>query len=299
VNESESPNFALVLGDFLGHLFREKYVDYSGDSTRLGYQSFVKKTLLFITLQLNKAFPDIDVYPAVGNNDSYTSDYGVVANGAFFSDVKSIWVHSIKNKANQESFKHDFSTAGYYAVTLPEHTHEKVIILDTVLFSTRAQGPNIKQAAQNQLYWLHNQLSLAKKNNQKVILAFHIPADINVSGAFKDNFGVIWKFWQPSYWKELKKMTSQLAGTVTVLLPAHIHRDIFQFIMQGSFSKIPVNFTPSISPIFNNDPEFKVFSYELPGFFITNVDTYFNDLSNQEAHLWKIGYSVHVSRPDF
>src|SRR3990167_6608856 len=45
-NEKEA-RFVLVLGDFLGHDFRDNYRKYTQDSSVSGYRSFVKKTLQF------------------------------------------------------------------------------------------------------------------------------------------------------------------------------------------------------------------------------------------------------------
>lgn len=290
IHEKDHPQFALILGDFLAHNYRDQYIRYSNDKTLAGYQAFVKKTLQFLTIEINDIFPDIDVYPAIGNNDSYGGDYDVKPNANFLHDTQVSWAQLIKNKSNQANFWHDFAKSGYYVATVPNDPNQKIIVLNTVLFSTKVTGAGVNKAAQTQLLWLGQQLQSAQQHKQKVILAFHIPADINVSG----DFGVIWKFWKPIYWDEFKKIAKKYLQTVTIILPAHIHKDIFQIIMLGSFSKIPVNFTPSISPIFGNNPSFKVFTYDLPEFNITNVNTYTVDLGNGENGSWEVGYTAHV-----
>jgi sphingomyelin phosphodiesterase acid-like 3 len=289
--KKDHPQFVTVLGDFLAHDYHDKYVKYSGDNTRAGYQKFVKRTLEFLTLEINKVFPTTDVYPVIGNNDSYTGDYSVIPQGAFFKDTVGTWAELIKNKANQEAFRRDFPLAGYYAVSVPNHQNEKLIMLDSVMFSTNAQGRNLKQASQQQFKWLQDQLDDAKKHHQKVMIGFHIPVGINVYATIKDQFGMIWKFWARSYRKEFDRMLRQNPDLVTSVLAAHIHRDIFQFIRLGSFTRIPVIITPSISPLFGNNPGFKEFTYQPSGFYISDVDAYTFDLSNAQPHDWKISYN--------
>lgn len=286
------PHFVLVLGDFLGHDYREKYIKYSGDKTRAGYQKFVKRTLEFLTLEINKVFPTTDVYPLIGNNDSYTGDYSVMQQGLFFKETVATWAELIKDKNNRDAFLHDFPTAGYYAVSVPNHPNDKIIVLDSVLFSSRAEGHNVKQAAQQQFQWLQNQLEKASNKKQNAMIAFHIPVGINLYATIKDKFGMIWKFWDRSYRKQFDNLLRQYPETVKTVLAAHIHRDIFQFIRLESFSKIPVIITPSISPLFGNNPGYKVLTYQLPQFYITDVDAYILDLGKSDPNNWKIGYDT-------
>src|SRR3990167_1658882 len=65
------PGFVIIFGDFLGHDFRRYYKKYARDPSSEGYQQFVNKTLQIITEQINKTFPNLDVYAVVGNNDTY------------------------------------------------------------------------------------------------------------------------------------------------------------------------------------------------------------------------------------
>ena len=116
INQKEHPYFVLVLGDWLAHSYRKQYIKYSGDKSAMRYQEFVKKTLKFLTQEMKQTFPDIDVYPVVGNNDSYTGNYNVVPRGAFLRDTAETWVTLIKDKTNQKNFLRDFSVGGYYVV---------------------------------------------------------------------------------------------------------------------------------------------------------------------------------------
>ena len=147
MNQQEHPKFGLILGDFLVHQFRTRYILYSHDTSRAGYQNFVKKTLQFMTYKIHQTFPEIDVYAAVGNNDSYRGDYASVPNGKFFQETAQTWSTLIHDQANQNSLLRTFPQGGYYAVSLSHNQKQRILILNTVLFSARAKGPHIDLAA--------------------------------------------------------------------------------------------------------------------------------------------------------
>lgn len=150
--------FVLVLGDMLAHNYQKKYRQYSGDRSREGYQAFVKKTFQFLIGELNRVFPHKNIYYVVGNNDSYQGDYILSPDSYFFHDLAVISLSAIKHNIHGASFIRQFSKAGYYAVDFPQQTNFRLIVLNSILFSTHARGINIKEAAQEQLSWLHTQL---------------------------------------------------------------------------------------------------------------------------------------------
>jgi hypothetical protein len=261
VNKNQNPTFTLILGDFLAHHFREKYISYSHDKTKQGYQKFVNKTLQFLAKQIRQAIPQGDIYPAVGNNDSYTGDYGVVPQGSFLHDTSIAWQHLISNNSNRQAFLREFPEGGYYAVTLPGNPKQKILVLDTVLFSTAVTGPHVKQAAQKELQWLHHQLERADKQHQRVLIACHVPTGIDVYATLRSFLGGAREFWFSEYTKEFGKNVQQFTHVIAAILPAHIHRDKQEWL-DGSNPKMLMSFTPAISPIFGNNPGFKIYEYD-------------------------------------
>lgn len=292
INEKEKPRFVLILGDFLPHHFREQYILFSHDYTQTGYHRFLKKTLQFLASKLRQAIPTGDIYPVIGNNDSYIGNYGVEPNGEFLEEVKQIWLPFIQDKKNQESFKRHFSTGGYYSMTLPTNPHQRIIVLDTVLFSPMVHGEAVKTAALAELDWLHQELSTAVKEHQQVILALHIPVGIDVYKTVKNFSTKILAFWQPLYSDIFYHDVQEFSEVISAILPGHLHMDSFQMISNGHGGIVPVSFTPSISPIYGNNPGFKVYSYDAETFQLKNYDTYYYPLNEKgnTAH-WQKEYS--------
>lgn len=298
VSKKENPQFITILGDFLAHDFRRKYKKYSGDKSYAGFETFVKKTFQYMTIEFNQAFPTIDVYPVVGNNDSYEGDYQLKPHGQFFRDTAATWSVLIKNKANRERFMRTFPIAGYYNVMLPMQPNQRVIVLDTVLFSSHNNKSQVKQAALEQLNWLHAQLADLAKHKQRAILAYHIPIGIDVYATLK-KFKFIQEFWHPIYNEKFEQELKSFPGSVNGILSGHIHMDTFQLMTISELADIPINYTPSVSPIFGNNPAFKVYSFDTDTQQITNYVTYFYPQNSDLAVKWQKEYSFNrIYQPD-
>jgi sphingomyelin phosphodiesterase acid-like 3 len=289
---SEHPRFAIILGDFLAHNYRAQYVLYAHDKSLAGYQSFVKKTFQFLAIAVRQAIPAGDIYPVVGNNDSYTGDYNVQAHGGFLHDLSVTWAPLISNSDNQKNLRMNFPQYGFYAVTLPDNPSQKFLLLNTVLFSTAVRGHGVNQAANAQLNWLREQLEGARAAHQSVILAFHIPDGVNVYMTLLNIFHGVDEFWQRNYSKKFNELLHEYAETIKAILPGHIHMDSFQVIGTQHENDVPVSFTPSISPIFGNNPGFKVYSYDDKSLQLLNYDVYFYPLNEMPIdRVWRKEYN--------
>jgi sphingomyelin phosphodiesterase acid-like 3 len=273
LNVQEKPRFGIFLGDFLAHNFHQQYILYSHDISKKGYEDFVEKTYEFLIHEYTQALPGLDIYPALGNNDVY-EDYMVVVNGKLLHQQGEIWARLIHDKNNHEIFRSDFSTAGYYAVDLPGGKNQKMIVLNTVLFSRHLTGDSAAKAAHAELAWLHAQLLTATQAHQAVIMIFHIPMGVDVFATLKSFLNEVVGFWHADYSAAFENEMRQFASTVKIILPGHIHMDNFQIMSSTEKLAVPVSFTPSISPIYGNNPAFKIYSYNPQTLDILNYDTY-------------------------
>jgi hypothetical protein len=115
---------------------------------------------------------------------------------------------------------------------------------------------------------------------------------INVYSTLKNLFHGLDEFWHPEYSAALQKELHDFPDTVRALLPGHIHMDSFQVVDMRQPASIPVSFTPSISPIFGNNPAFKVYDYDPETFQLVNYETYYYplDVAPAERH-WQKEYN--------
>jgi sphingomyelin phosphodiesterase acid-like 3 len=291
LNSQIKPRFGFFLGDFLAHNFHAQYMLYGHDLSKEGYEEFVKKTFEFLTHEYVEAVPDLTIYPAVGNNDAY-EDYAVIVNGKLLNQQGTIWAQLIHDKTNREIFENTFPTGGYYSVKIPDAKNQRIIVLDSVLFTRHISEKKTLHAATTQLAWLRNQLEQAESAHESVILAYHIPVGVDVYATLQGFLNHVVQFWQDDDTLNFENIVKQYASTIKIILSGHIHRDTFQIIRQDEKLAVPVSFTPSISPIYGNNPAFKIYTYEPTTLTIKDFETYYLPITTPEiTDPWKVEYS--------
>jgi sphingomyelin phosphodiesterase acid-like 3 len=261
--QSKHAQFVLMLGDFFGHEFYSKYKRYSNNKSKASYHAFLYKFLEFLTLELQSAFPSIDIYAVAGNNDSYQGDYVSKINGEFFNDAAQQWSSLIKNPVNRAAMQKQFSYAGYYSVILPYPENIKLIVLNTNIFSYKAKGKNLDAAAQREFDWLNSQLQTAKNNRQSVFIAMHIPEGVDVYITMRTRLMRVLKLWKPQYIQRFQALLNQYATEIAGIFSGHLHADSLRIATYADKHEIPLVGVTSISPIFGNNPGFEIFSYRL------------------------------------
>lgn len=277
LNDHYHPQFMLLIGDYLAHNFQQKYMLYSGNTSQQGYQSFVKKTMQFLTDEFHATLPTLPIYPVIGNNDSYRGDYISDPNGAFYRDTADAWLVFFANPINRLKFLQNFRYAGYYAVMPTSNSQARVLILNSVLFSMHAKGENIADAAEAQLSWLHQQLSQAQSLRQSVWLVFHIPVGIDAYNTSMT--GTTTSFWQMPYTQTFLSLVNQYSSTITGIFTSHLHMDGFELLNSSAGATLD-SFTPSIAPSSGNNPGIKVFQYNHLSFVLNDFITYYLPLDN-------------------
>lgn len=279
--------FVLVLGDFLAHDYHKKYLEYSNNKTEAGYVQFVKKTLSFLSAEFQKAFPQTDVYLVVGNNDSFKDDYSVMPEGDFFKVFSQEAAPLIHTAANRKAFTHDFPHGGYFAVDAPSQPNIRLVFLNSVLFSNKAEGEHLSEAANSELDWLHQELQKATDRKQKVLIAMHIPTGIDVYMTLYTPFTLV-EFWKTAYSKRFLEEIQHASPHILGVFQGHIHADSFQILSGLGQKPLPLTGTPSISPIFGNNPGFKIYSYSPQDPRLLNFVTYYRSLEGDA--IWEKEY---------
>lgn len=282
VAQQQQPKFAILIGDYLGHNYQAYYRQYSGDESQQGYQTFVQKTLQFLTDEIHSALPNTAVYPALGNNDSYNGDYYSNPKGSFYHATSIIWSALFLNPHNKTTFLDEFPIGGYYNITPPSSNDDRIIVLNSVLFSTAARGRGVGAAALKELNWLHQKLSQAQTNQQKVWLVFHIPIGIDVYKTLLSRQTT--SLWQSPYTQQFLSLLSQFSNTITGIFTSHLHMDAFALFNRNGGAEIFDSFTPAISPMFANNPGFKVFTYNNHTFQVNNFVTYYLAINSNKTN---------------
>ncbi len=273
--------FVLVLGDFLSHDYKKNYQYYTGDTSEKGVQSFIDKTMQFITSELAVTFPNMNVYMVVGNNDGYAEHY--TSQAIFYKNMAPIWSMLIQDKKNHEKMQKEFAQGGYYALDIQKGL--RLIVLNTTFFSSRGVG--MDRQAQRELNWLEKQLALLDNTQCKALIALHIP---NISGVSisRDIPIAALGLWKPYYIGQFLHLLKCSAPHIMAVLPAHLHVDWAQLLhFNGVANDIVISATPSISPVVGNNPGYKFYYYDLEQLVIKDYLTYYYPLNERK---WKLEY---------
>ena len=254
--ELPSPAFVLISGDFLAHKFQQTYQQYATDKSQTAYTTFVTKTIAYVAAAFRKAYPGVPVYPTLGNNDSDCGDYAIAPNSVFLANFRDVWKPQVRSR----SFDRRFPTGGYYHADVASLKNVRIIALNTNFFSMNYKNPCGKpgpDAGLRQLTWLDAELELARSEGKRVWLLFHIPPGIDVfdteeyGGACPNMQSQT--FWKSEYQQKYLKIVAAHRRTIIGSFAGHTHQDEFRFA-GGHF----IHITPSITPIFGNDPAFEI-----------------------------------------
>ena len=291
--------FVWLAGDWLAHGFSDTYYQYAGNRDPQGLHEFIDKTITFLTQRIREQFPDIPIYPALGNEDSYCGDYQLQPGGEFLQRTADTWKRLLHNSNDEQAFMQTFPTGGYYTASAPGTSKHRVVILNTVFFSTdyRNQcGDPKDDPGGDQLRWLASQLKDAAAKRDKVWLLYHIPYGIDaynsVIAASGNTVEKVVSLWQPGYTKNFLVLLDQYRDTIVSMLAGHTHMDYFRLGPNGETdpSSTFLLVTPGISPIFGNNPGLHVLSYDRKVFSILDYATHRLDLASGSAADWREEY---------
>jgi sphingomyelin phosphodiesterase acid-like 3 len=276
------PAVFLILGDMLAHHFPKTFRDTTHDNDLQHYRAFVLKTMQFLALQLRQRWPDTQILITPGNDDDDCGDYTIEAGGAFLSDTAPIMRDLAK--ADDKAVA-DWKALGSYTLQPAALPGVTMVSVNTVFFSENYEARSFQHSCQevqsnafgHEYGWLTRTLSAAQQRHQKVWLMYHIPTGIDgyasTHGHNRTCAANVMPFWVPEW---TVKFVSDLIGhqsTVAASFAGHTHTDSFQVLREG---ETPVGFAlidPPISPIYDQNPAFRVADVE--GSEVRDVTTYY------------------------
>jgi sphingomyelin phosphodiesterase acid-like 3 len=293
------PAFVMVTGDLLAHRFRETFQKVTGqkitdDRGQERYRAFVLKTVQFLGLKLQHEFPGTKIYITPGNNDNDCGDYTITPNGPFLRDTAPLF---LELAGGDPEFANSWKSLGSFDVPHPTLPGVRIISINSNFFSqlydprNSSQGctPISSNAGTELMAWLDQRLATDTTANQKVWLMFHIPPGIDgyataskrkslVGGGAVDNTETcrnsIQPMWVPQWTTQFDALLEKYSSTVVAGFAAHIHSDDFRLIGPAGAGRQFVILNPAISPIYGQNPGFRVVSYDGNGT-VTDQTTYY------------------------
>jgi len=226
-------------------------------------QSFLDKTIAFISIEIRNNVGNVPVIFVPGNIDTYNIT-GTGPDAQFLSDNASTYYTQLLNSSvDQTLFRSTFTTLGSYSAQLPG-SKLLVIALDSNPFAESPYLPPLDPYAE--LTWLDSQLAAAQSAGQKVWLIMHVPPGANTTGIAQrvgtftsstqitDDEAAM--MWQPQFETQFMQILSKYPGLIAMGITGHTHMDEFRVLPTGDV----LYGIPGISPVFRNNPAFKIFT---------------------------------------
>jgi sphingomyelin phosphodiesterase acid-like 3 len=291
------PALIMITGDLLAHGFPQAYAKTVHDAKPEHYRAFVSKTVSFVTAELRQRYSKSQILITPGNNDDECGDYDIEGGGPFLKDS----ARPAGNLARTHGrFTADWKALGSFTVRPRSVPGVRIISVNSVFFSNKYQAQNFadscspvdSKAATRTFAWLESILSRAAQNHEKVWLMFHIPPGIDgystmvryrslsQGGDAKDLCGrAIVPMWKP-YWTDLfQHLVAEYQTTITAMFAGHDHTDDFRVLGSKNDAQF-VLINPPVSPIYGQNPAFRVVTFA-PGGRLVDQNTYY--LTNLQA----------------
>lgn len=304
---STEPQPALVMidGDLLAHGFPQAYAQATHDSDRAHYRAFVLKTISFIGWELRRRFKRSQILITPGNNDNECGDYDIEADGPFLRDTAAM-ARSLARASGH--FTADWKALGSYTLAPAAIHGVRILAVNSVFFSNKYQAasfahacaPVDSAAATRTFTWLEANLAQARQVHEKVWLMLHIPPGI-------DGFSTLLQFrrlaltansnmqdvcskaivpmWKPAFTTRFDGLLEDYKSTVMATFAGHDHTDDFRVIHSANTTLGFVLINPPISPIYGQNPSFRLVTFKADGmladhstYYLTNLPAARNDV---------------------
>jgi sphingomyelin phosphodiesterase acid-like 3 len=274
------------------------FILYTGDSAphdiyTMVNRSFIENSNKNIANLLLKAFPNMEVFPSIGNHDVFPVDNAKPGPYWLYTDLALLWKHWL----NSESLK-TFLKGGYYSQLTRSNRSLRIVSLNTILWlSENVNATNYGSDPADQFNWLQETLHYSRKNSEKVYIIGHSPP-----GGYEQSIKYM-NLWD-IYNEQLLNIISQYSDVITGLIFGHTHIDSFRLLKSNTSENFQVvlNIAPSLTPWRNgwtndtgNNPGLRLFKYNATDSTIINHYQFFANLT--KANLlgridWKMEYDA-------
>ncbi|QRM27410.1 metallophosphoesterase [Microvirga sp. VF16] len=284
-----SADLVVVSGDLLAHRFEEIAARMLGMAPTSGpVRALDVKTARYVADGLRTALPGRPILIALGNNDSECGDYQLEPGGAFLASLSD----TVRELAGPDhlaaDFGQTFASGGYYAMRHPVLLGITILVVNDVLWSTDYRntcGTTRIQAAEAMMTWLERQLEDARSADRDIWLVHHIPVGIDPYATLQASSDLscparVAPFLKEPFASRFALLLQEYAVIIRAGFSAHTHQDSYRLLMDANVAVAVEKVTPSISPIFGNNPAFHIFDYNRRTGDITDFSTWY--LANLE-----------------
>jgi hypothetical protein len=253
----------LIAGDFLAHGFQYNFKRTARDTSAAALEVFTGKTNQYLARRIAAAFPDAQILPALGNNDSSCGDYASEPGAAFLRAFAQAWQPAVNRGGAAPDFVATFSAAGHYSAVAPL-LRARVVVLSNVYWTPRyanSCGSPTATPGRDAMTWLTRVLAESKSRGESVVLLSHVPVGVDVYATLHSDTVVT--MIRPGYTSELVSLLARFGATVRSSIYGHTHMTEFRVMSDSTGNPLVGNQgIPAVSPIFGNNPAFVVMTLD-------------------------------------
>ncbi|XP_062857098.1 acid sphingomyelinase-like phosphodiesterase 3a [Trichomycterus rosablanca] len=239
-----------------------------------------------MTHTIRQFFPQLPVYPALGNHDYWPQDQLPVKNNDIYEAAAKLWGPWLLPEALATLRK-----GGFYSQLIKPGL--RLVSLNTNLYySPNKVTVNMSDPA-DQFQWLQDTLELSKTNSEKVYVIAHVPVGYL---PFANNTPAM----RESHNDRLVDIFRNYSDVIHGQFYGHTHRDSIMVLLDHNGKPVNSAFvTPAVTPIknvlepYSNNPGVRMYLYNTQDFSLQDLWQFYLNLTeaNQEKKPdWRLEY---------
>ncbi|KAG9283069.1 acid sphingomyelinase-like phosphodiesterase 3a [Astyanax mexicanus] len=241
-----------------------------------------------MTHTIRQFFPQLPVYPALGNHDYWPQDQLPAKTNAVYEAVAKLWAPWLSSEALAT-----LREGGFYSQLIKPGL--RVVSLNTNFYYTPNKATENLTDPGGQFKWLQDTLELSKQSLEKVYVIAHVP--IGYLPYAKDTTAM-----REHHNEKLVDIFRSYSSIIQGQFYGHTHRDSIMVLLdqQGK----PVNsifVTPAVTPIkspgepFSNNPGVRMYLYDTQDYGLQDLWQYYLNLTEankKEQPNWSLEYTM-------
>ncbi|KAG7460996.1 hypothetical protein MATL_G00204920 [Megalops atlanticus] len=239
-----------------------------------------------MTHTIRSFFPDLPVYPALGNHDYWPQDQFPVSTNEIYQAAASLWEPWLKPEALLT-----LRNGGFYSKVVAPSL--RLVSLNTNLYySPNKETVNMTDPA-GQFQWLVDTLEASRQSQEKVYIIAHVPVGYLP-------YAIRTTAVREVYNERMVEIFRAYSDVVAGQFYGHTHRDSIMVLLdhQGQ----PVNslfVTPAVTPIkdalepYSNNPGVRMYLYSTQDYSMLDIWQYYLNLTeanSEQKPSWKLEY---------
>ncbi|CAI5770033.1 acid sphingomyelinase-like phosphodiesterase 3a isoform X1 [Podarcis lilfordi] len=244
-----------------------------------------------VTSTIRSFFPDLQVFPALGNHDYWPQDQLPASVSEVYNAVADFWKPWLTDEAVST-----LRTGGFYTQTIQSNMTAqplRIISLNTILYyPPNTMTLNMTDPA-NQFAWLERVLETAHQNKEKVYVIGHVPVGYL---PYSRNTTAIREHYNERLIEIFRRYSSVIAGQFF----GHTHRDSIMVLLDEK--EKPVNslfVAPAVTPVKDvfqvdsNNPGVRLYQYDPLSYNLLDLWQFYLNLTEanvKNESVWKLEY---------